>query len=402
MVTPDSQGIWVISQAVDRYTVIRIKYLYFIRLMITTLMRPERPWRLVLLMALLALAACSSINPHYDAAKSHHRPDGFANSDPQAVSAGQFPWYEILWRRLRGDFQPQQEPEGGYAAFIAQWRVAPDLEQIRRRTDAPRLTWLGHAGLLLQVANLNILIDPHLTDIAGPDLWLFQPGARRHVPPPLTPEELPPIDVVLISHNHYDHLDEATLLRLEASGQRPRYFVPLGLKRWFIDRNIDRVTEMDWWDRLSVSGIALHFTPSQHWSKRTPVDANRSLWGGFMVETASPAWRFLYSGDTGYSSDFKEIRHRLGSVDFLTVPVGAYLPRDFMRPQHVNPDDALQIMLDLDARQTLGVHWGTFELTQESFDHPPRDLAAALAARGLLPERVWMLKHGETRALSSR
>jgi L-ascorbate metabolism protein UlaG (beta-lactamase superfamily) len=258
--------------------------------------------------------------------------------------------------------------------------------------------------MLLQVAGLNILIDPTLADCAGP---FGRVGAPRRVPAPLTPEQLPPIDVVLISHNHYDHLCDATLSRLVAAGQSPHFYVPLGLGQWFTSRGMDRVTELDWWYQAPLKeGVTLHFTPAQHWSRRTPWDTNASLWGGFMVEWARQTegeggepWRFLFPGDTGYSNDFKTIRERLGAVDFLALPIGAYLPRDFMKPMHVNPADAVQLMLDLDAKQAMGVHWGTFLLTQEAFDHPPRDLAAALHDRGLPQERVWLMKHGETRAI---
>jgi L-ascorbate metabolism protein UlaG (beta-lactamase superfamily) len=360
--------------------------------------RARRLLSLLGLLTVLTLAGCSTTNPYYDPDKPHHRPDGFANSDP-ARRLGQHPWYAILWRNLRGDFRPMQEPEGGYAQFARNWSVPLDQASLRATPETPRITWLGHASQLLQVAGRNILIDPQLSDFAGPAAWL---SAKRRVPAPIAPEALPPIDFVLISHNHYDHLDAATLERLLAAGQKPLFLVPLGVGAWFAERGIGNVREMDWWDALEFGPLRIHLTPAQHWSKRTLLDANATLWGGFAVEWRrgdAPPWRFLYTGDTGYSADFREIRRRLGPVDLLAVPVGAYLPRDFMAPQHVAPDDAVQIALDVEARQALGVHWGTFELTQEAFDQPPRDLAAALRRRGLPADRVWLFRHGESREL---
>ncbi|TRZ91628.1 MAG: phospholipase [Rhodocyclaceae bacterium] len=330
------------------------------------------------------------------------RSTSFANSDP-AQSVGTFPWHEILLRNLRGDFRPLTPPAGGYAAFAREWTVAVDHARLAVRTQAPQVTWLGHATLLLQVAGINILIDPQLSGAAGPDLGFMHFGAKRHVPAPIMPEALPPIDLVLISHNHYDHLDYATLRRMLAAGQTPHFFVPLGVKAWFDRHGIGRVSEMGWWDTAESGALTLHLTPVQHWSRRTPFDTNASLWGGFMVEWrngGAERWRFLHTGDTGYSADFKEIRRRLGAVDFLAVPVGSYLPRDFMRPQHVNPDDAVQIVLDLDAKQALGIHWGSFGLTQEAFDQPPKDLESALRQRRLPPDRVWLMKQGETRTVT--
>lgn len=357
---------------------------------------------LAVLALLLGLSACAPVNLHYNAAKAHHRPQGFVNSDP-SLTVGQFPWYEILLRNLRGDFRPLAPPEGGYEAFARRWTAPVDHDLLARRSEAPRITWLGHASLLLQVAGQNILIDPQFSASAGPDLGFVHLGAPRHVPPPLTEAQLPPIDLVLISHNHYDHLDHATLKRLLGAGQTPRFIVPLGVKAWFEQHGIGPVAaEMDWWERFDLGPLTLHFTPAQHWSRRGPFDVNASLWGGFMLEwrraDAAP-WRFLFTGDTGYSADFREIRRRLGAVDFVALPIGSYLPRDFMQPQHANPDDALRIVLDLDARQALGVHWGSFALTQEAFDQPPKDLESALRQRRLLPERFWLMKQGETRAV---
>lgn len=323
----------------------------------------------------------------------------FTNSDARVV-IGNFPWYEMVWRSLRGDFQPKAEPQGGYEAFARAWSQPVDLARVSQRQAQPVITWLGHVSMLLQLGGLNILLDPTLAPYAGP---YSRMGAPRRVPAPIEPEDLPPIDVVLISHNHYDHLCDATIGRLIASGQKPRFFVPLGLKAWFADRSILDVTEMNWWDGATLSDdLRLHFTPAQHWSRRTPWDTNASLWGGYMLEWTRPQtlpWRFLFPGDTGYSQDFKTIRQRLGAVDFLALPIGAYLPRDFMRPQHVNPAEAVQLMQDLGAKQAMGVHWGTFLLTQEAFDQPPKDLAVALREQGLPQESVWLMRHGETRAI---
>ena len=323
----------------------------------------------------------------------------FLNTDASAV-IGDFPWYEMVWRGVRGDFRPRRAPAGGYAAFAQAWSLPVDLARIHRRSQSPRVTWLGHVAVLLQVAGANILTDPVLSGFAGPRGRM---GAPRRVPAPLAVEQLPPIDWVLISHNHYDHLDYDTVMRLAAAGQRPRYLVPLGIKAWFDAHGIGNVTELNWWQRIDAGPLAFHFTPAQHWSRRTPLDTNRSLWGGYAVEwrpAGAVPWRWFFPGDTGYSRDFADIARRIGTMDFVALPIGAYLPRDFMGPMHINPMEAVQIFRDVGARHAMGVHWGTFELTQEAFDEPPADLAAACAAQGVDASRIWLMKHGETRDIA--
>lgn len=350
---------------------------------------------LAALLLALAAAGCSTVNTGYDPSKPHHRPEGFVNNDP-AVRGGSSPWYEIMLRRWRGDFRPLAEPAGGYAAFAERWRTTPDRAQLDDPAGPPRITWLGHAAMLVQAGGRNILIDPNLSDFAGPVSWL---SAKRQVAPPLTVAELPRIDLVLISHNHYDHLDEPTLRALLDRGDTPEFIVPLGVKAWFDKLGSSRVRELDWWQVVEFDGLRIHFTPAQHWSKRTPFDTNATLWGGFLLDITHHGQRstFLYTGDTGYSADFREIRHRLGPVDLLAVPIGAYEPRDFMRRQHNNPDEAVQIMEDTEARHAIGVHWGSFAISQESFDQPPRDVAAALERRQLPAARFWLPRQGETR-----
>lgn len=331
-------------------------------------------------------------------------PQRFRNSDP-AVIIGNFPWTEMVWRSLRGDFKPLAEPAGGYDAFAREWSVPVDHARIAQRQQAPTVTWLGHVTVLLQVAGLNILIDPTLGTHAGP--W-GRMGALRRVPAPLQPAQLPPIDVVLISHNHYDHLDDASVIALNAQpGGPPLFIVPLGLKAWLAEQGItQRVVELDWWQSHRVSGAEVVLTPAQHWSGRGLHDRLATLWGGFAV--FMPDYQWFYSGDTGYSKDFADIRARFadrqtdGGFDLALIPVGAYEPRWFMATQHVNPAEAVQIHRDVRARRSLGVHWGTFSLTDEPLDQPPHDLAIARRAAGLADDAFFVMAVGETRRLPPR
>ena len=318
------------------------------------------------------------------AGKPHHTASGFRNNYPAGHARGSF-W---RWQMERWQKGLPATPPGG-------WRfdtVAADRDWIGANRSEVAFTWIGHATFLVQAGGLNILTDPHLTERASP---LGFAGPRRLVPPALDFHHLPHVDVVVISHNHYDHLDEATVRRLARQpGGPPRFLVPLGLKAWFAAAGIATAEELDWWESTQQGGARFTFTPVQHWSARTPWDRNRSLWGGWRVDT--PQGSAFFAGDTGYSEDFRDIRRRLGPVDVALLPIGAYEPRWFMRTMHVNPDEAVRIHADLEARHSLAMHWGTFVLTDEPMDEPPHRLTQALREAGVPPERFRVLRHGET------
>jgi N-acyl-phosphatidylethanolamine-hydrolysing phospholipase D len=261
------------------------------------------------------------------------------------------------------------------------------------------VTWVGHATVLIQMGGLNILTDPHFSDRTFAVQFI---GPKRKVPLSVSLAELPRIDLVVISHNHYDHLDTDTVKALQAqAGGPPIFAVPLGVDVWFKDLGITNVERFDWWNSKTVLGIELHFVPAQHWSSRSPFDRNASLWGGWVIKeraNASTSGRSLYfAGDTGISNDFQDIGARFNGFDFSLIPVGAYEPRWFMQDQHVNPDEAVQIHKDVKSKWSLGIHWGTFELTDESLDQPLIDLPKALVKAAVPSTDFVMFKHGETR-----
>jgi L-ascorbate metabolism protein UlaG (beta-lactamase superfamily) len=338
----------------------------------------------LLAIAALAVSGCTTPNPYYDPAKPHHTQTGFRNNYGPAGSDGFWKW---KWEQLR-DGLPKT-PEGGYRFMLAERAPVATLPN-------PSVTWIGHATVLVRVGGLNILTDPQFSERASPFAFA---GPRRVVPPGIPLAELPHIDAVLISHNHYDHLDAATVAALNAQpGGPPKFFAGLGLKPWFADLGITNVEELDWWEAREVGGVSIRFVPVQHWSARTLWDRNQKLWGGYVVDHAS--LRFFFAGDTGYSPDFRDIASRVGPIDVAAIPIGAYAPRWFMRSQHVDPAEAVQIHLDLQARHSLAIHWGTFDdLTDESLDEPPQVLARVLAERGLPPDTFWVVRHGETRSL---
>ncbi len=335
-----------------------------------------------------AMLATESENKNYNAAKSNHTANGFKNNYAHPAPQSFWKWQ---WERLReGTPRP---PAGGWASVLPS--VKPDVAYLKSNRSERTLTWLGHATVLLQTNGVNIITDPMFSDRASPVQFA---GPRRQVPLMLSYDELPEIDVVFISHNHFDHLDVGTVKEFARRFAKATWLVPLGLKPWFAEFDVANVREMDWWDTLELAGLTYTFVPVQHWSKRSLIDTNRSLWGGIVVD--DHGWRFMHTGDTGYSQDFKDIGAKFsGGIDWLAVPIGAYEPRWFMKTHHVNPDEAVQIMHDVGAKQTLGIHWGTFILTDEPLDQPPKDLAVALVKYGVDPAKFHVFKNGEMRKL---
>jgi L-ascorbate metabolism protein UlaG (beta-lactamase superfamily) len=290
-----------------------------------------------------------------------------------------------IQRRLHG--VPPDPPADAFPRARPSW--------LRPGEAGLAVTWLGHAATLIQMAGRNVLADPMLGQRASPVSFA---GPRRWVPPGATVAELPQVHTVVLSHNHYDHLDTGSVRALAARFPKAEWLVPLGLTRAVQRSGVVRVTECDWWEARRSGPLEITATPAQHFSSRTPSDRNRTLWCGWSLR--SDAWRVFFAGDTGYHPEFKEIGRRLGPFHVQLLPIGAYEPRWFMRPVHMDPEEAVQAFLDAGGGGRgvlLPIHWGTFKLTDEPMDEPPRRVRSAWAAAGLPDERLWLLRHGETR-----
>jgi L-ascorbate metabolism protein UlaG (beta-lactamase superfamily) len=253
------------------------------------------------------------------------------------------------------------------------------------RQPAPSLTWVGHATFAMRLSGLLVATDPIWSSrIAG--------TIRRKAPPGVALESLPPIDVVTVSHNHYDHLDLPTLRRI---GPAATYVVPVGVGELLQRNKLPNVVELDWWQSHRIGDLEITLVPSRHWSMRAPWNRNDALWGGFVYRGRDGS--AYHAGDTASFDGFAEIGRRLGPVDWAMLPIGAYEPRWFMAPQHMSPDEAGEAFLALGARLLVAMHWGTFQLTDEPLGEPPARLRHWWQQRGLDPSRLWIPDIGESR-----
>ena len=331
----------------------------------------------------------------------HHREQGFQNNYISFEPKGRLALMQWQLAAARDGLpRPPQQPTPN---------VKPDLDFIHANARAgaamqPAITWIGHATLLAQLGGINVLTDPVFSERASPLSFI---GPRRAQPPGVALAQLPHIDAVVVSHNHYDHLDEASVVALQQQpGGAPLFIVPLGNRAWTEAKGATRVVELDWWQSQQVGQVEIVLTPVQHWSGRGLNDRMRTLWGGYAL--FAPDFHLFHAGDTGYSKDFRDIRERFAArqgeqgFDLALLPVGAYEPRWFMSTQHVNPGEAVMIHRDLRAKRSMGMHWGTFALTDESLDEPPRALAQARRDATLPDEEFFLMAIGETRKLPRR
>lgn len=319
---------------------------------------------------------------------SHHKDNGFDNPYLEKKKRGFLKYFKM--RYFGG------EKYADYAANAHKIpTIKPDMERIQNPGEDLQITLIGHATMLVQYKGTNILTDPQFSDRASPVGFA---GPRRHNPPALKIDELPEIDFIVISHNHYDHLDKKSV---QALGSGPLWLVPLKLKKWFVDKGIkeDRVIEFDWWDKNKLNGVIVTATPVQHWSARTFWDRRKTLWTSWMIEIDDKTvW---YSGDTGYNPvQFKEIGKQFPDINVAMISIGAYEPRWFMKDMHINPEEAVQIFEDIGSPYSLGIQWGTFQLTAEPIDDPPVKLREALAKKDIPFSRFETMKIGETKKIT--
>jgi N-acyl-phosphatidylethanolamine-hydrolysing phospholipase D len=327
----------------------------------------------------------------------HHGPDGrFRNPWPGTIE-GRKSFRELLrWQRerRRNPALPTPPP----SAFPA---ARPQIASSLPAGEHARITWVGHSSFLIQLRGHNILTDPVWSERVSPFRGI---GPRRITPPGVAMEMLPPIDVVLLSHDHSDHLDEPTVRRVaKRYGSAVTWVTPLRYVEWLAKRGIRNVIELDWWQEATIGtgADALHIRalPAQHWTQRSWRDAFLRLWCSFAL-TAADGTRIYFGGDSGYGPVYSEIAERESPFDALLLPIGAYDPRWFMAPAHMNPEDAVQAYRDLGAAGAfIPMHWGSFRLADDPPLEPPARLRTAWSAAALPGERLRVLRHGETVSL---
>jgi N-acyl-phosphatidylethanolamine-hydrolysing phospholipase D len=324
--------------------------------------------------------------------RPHHRPGGgFQNPWPSAQMHGflDFLKWSVIERR-RNPRRPDPDP----SVFV---RATPEYVIPRAAPEQFTLTWIGHTSFLMQIGGYNILIDPIWSDRASPVQFA---GPRRWVQPAVDFDRLPPIDVIVLSHDHYDHLDSTTASRLATRYPAAVWYVPLGVAEFVRDHGAREISEHDWWDEITLGNLRLTCVPAQHFSGRTLGKRNDTLWCGWTV--ASPSTSVFFAGDTALHPDFELIAAKCGPFDFAILPIGAYEPRWFMGSVHMNPDDCIEAVSQLELAQEgrrlvmVAAHWGTFKLTDEPMNEPPQRMRELWRLAGRPADNLRVMQHGES------
>lgn len=324
---------------------------------------------------------------------SHHTSDGkFRSPWPGSELPGTPDLIRMMRERLSvGNIEPPR----GTAVPVA----TPEIVYPRADAHQFSATWIGHSTVLMQIGGLNVITDPVFSERASPVQWA---GPRRVMAPGVALNALPPIDVVLMSHNHYDHFDAPTVQQLAKANPSTCWVAPIGVGALLKRCGARDVTELDWWESAQVRGMTVSATPARHFSGRWLTDRNKTLWSGFALSLGD--WRGYFVGDTAYHDQFADVGTKYGPFDFIMMPIGAYAPRWFMSRVHVDPDEAVQAYANVVSAHPdaalplmLGIHWGTFRLTDEPMREPPARARELWDARGFDARRLWIAGIGETR-----
>ena len=335
-----------------------------------------------------ASAQTKAANPSPEKPK-HHTKDGYQNHPFVETASPKGVLFYI--RRVWGSVFTPEIPEG---------HALPPEESIKllNTIKGDRISWLGHATFLLNLSGKTILTDPFLSEFASPISWA---GPRRYVHPGVSLKSLPKIDILVISHSHYDHLDKETIAELN-NKEKINVFVPLGLKSFFTDLGYKNVTELDWHQSVNLDGITITSIPSIHDSARTTTDQNKTLWSSWGIKSAGR--NILFIGDTGYVKElFQNIGEIYGPFDYSIVPIGAYEPRNLMWMSHATPEEAISIGVDTRSETLVASHWGTISsLSDEPPFEPSTRFMAAGASNGFSDDTLWVMRVGETRAFKQK
>ena len=340
--------------------------------------------KFMLLFIILTISSCATPKAKENNSPAHHTEIGFRNL---YVDDKKKSFFDFFVMRLFGDTNWANHADRANEVPLKKLNI----KSINSFSEGLKVSWLGHSTFLIQWKGVNILTDPIFGDRASPISFA---GPLRYIPHVIDYSDLPAIDYVVISHNHYDHLDTVAVKLL---GNVPIYIVPLGLKAWFLRRGINRnqIKELDWWDSVSFNNAIFRALPSQHWSARSFFDRRETLWASWRINLGGTS--IWFAGDTGYNDiQFKEIGDKSGPVDLALIPIGGYLPRSFMRPYHVNPYEALKIHRDVRAKKSIGMHWGTFPMTAEGPGDPVEELQKQRKKLNITKEEFTSIAVGET------